>query len=390
MPNDGLDDISFDLFMDQLKRFVRERLVPAEDEVIEADEIPADLLAEMNAIGLFGLSIPKQYGGAGLNASQYIDAITELSWAAPAYRAVISVGNGIFCSAVLNSGTDPQKERWLSAVAQGGIASFAITEPDSGSDSAAMRTRAEKDGTGYVLNGVKRYITNAPFADVILVMARTSVEPLPKNAHVSAFLVPADTSGLKIGKPDVKMGQRGSQIADVILEDVKLPASALLGGQEGAGFHAAMNSLNNGRLSIAAASLGYSRRALDSAIRYAMERKAFGQSIANFQLIQAKIADSRADIYAMDCMLRDACKKLDNGEDIRLEASCVKMFASEACGRIVDRVVQIYGGAGYLQEYDAERFYRDSRVFRIFEGTTEIMQLIIAKAVLREYGHRLG
>jgi len=248
-----------------------------------------------------------------------------------------------------------------------------------------MRSMAVKDGDSYVLNGVKRYISNAPFADVILVIARTSTEDLPKNGHISAFLVPTDTPGLSIGKPDKKMGQQGAQIADVILEDARIPASALLGEQEGNGFQIAMNSLNNGRLSVAAASLGSSKRALDSAIRYGMQRTAFGEQVTSFQLTQAKIADSRADIYAMESMLQDAAAKLDQGQDIRLEAACVKMFASEACGRIVDRVVQIYGGAGYIQDYDAERFFRDSRLYRIFEGTTEIMQLVIARTVLQEY-----
>jgi acyl-CoA dehydrogenase len=181
------------------------------------------------------------------------------------------------------------------------------------------------------------------------------------------------------------MGQQGAQIADVIFENARLPLSALLGEEEGKGFQIAMNSLNNGRLSVAAASLGSSKRALDSAIRYGLQRTAFGEKITNFQLIQAKIADSQADIYAMECMLRDAASKLDQGLDIRLEAACLKMFASEACGRIVDRVVQIYGGAGYIQDYDAERFFRDSRLYRIFEGTTEIMQLVIARTVLQEY-----
>ena len=183
------------------------------------------------------------------------------------------------------------------------------------------------------------------------------------------------------------MGQEGAQIADVILEDVRLPKSALLGEIEGTGFRAAMNSLNGGRLSVAAAALGYSKRALDSAIRYGMERKAFGEVITNFQLTQAKIADSQADIYAMECMIRDAASKLDEDVDIRLEAASAKMFASEACGRIVDRVVQIYGGSGYLREYEAERFYRDSRIYRIYEGTTEIMQLMIAKIVLQKYAN---
>ena len=380
-----MDQDTYSMFVDTLKRYVKERLVPAEKEVVAADDIPEALLDEMRELGLFGLSVPQEYGGAGMSPSQYLDAIVELSWAAPAFRTVISIGNGIVGSALLNSGTEAQKQQWLTAISDGTITSFAITEPDSGSDSAALRTTATKDSGGYVLNGVKRYITNAPSAKMVLVIAKTAPDKLPKNAHLSAFLVPTDTPGLTIGSADKKMGQQGSHIADVILENVRVPNSALLGEQEGSGFQVAMKSLNNGRLSVAAACLGYSRRALDSAISYGVQRKAFGEPITNFQLTQAKIADSQADIYAMECMLGDAAKKLDAGADIRLEASCTKMFASEACGRIVDRVVQIYGGAGYLQEYDAERFYRDSRIFRIFEGTTEIMQLVIARTVLADY-----
>ena len=382
----GLDQETYDLFIDQLQRFVRERLVPAEKTVVAADAIPPDILTEMADLGLFGLSIPEKFGGAGMSASQYLNAIVELSWAAPAFRAVTSIGNGMFNTALRQFGTQAQHQQWLPAIAQGRISSFAITEPDSGSDSAALRSSAKKEGDHYVLNGVKRYITNAPIADVILVIARTSETPQPKNAHISAFLVPADTPGLTIGSADKKMGQSGSQIADVVLSDVRLPRSALLGETEGTGFQVAMKSLNSGRLSVAAASLGYSKRALDSGVRYAMGRKAFGESVASFQLIQAKIADSRAEIYAMETMLADAASKVDNGIDVRLQAACTKMFASEACGRIVDRVVQIYGGAGYLQEYEAERFFRDSRIYRIFEGTTEIMQLVIAKETLKHYG----
>ena len=380
-----MDQDTYSMFVDTLKRYVKERLVPTEKEVVAADDIPEALLDEMRELGLFGLSVPQEYGGAGMSPSQYLDAIVELSWAAPAFRTVISIGNGIVGSALLNSGTEAQKQQWLTAISDGTITSFAITEPDSGSDSAALRTTATKDSGGYVLNGVKRYITNAPSAKMVLVIAKTAPDKLPKNAHLSAFLVPTDTPGVTIGSADKKMGQQGSHIADVILENVRVPNSALLGEQEGSGFQVAMKSLNNGRLSVAAACLGYSRRALDSAISYGVQRKAFGEPITNFQLTQAKIADSQADIYAMECMLGDAAKKLDAGADIRLEASCTKMFASEACGRIVDRVVQIYGGAGYLQEYDAERFYRDSRIFRIFEGTTEIMQLVIARTVLADY-----
>lgn len=385
MNHNHMDEDTYNLFLDTLKRYVKERMVPAENEVIETNEIPAHIIEEMRELGLFGLNIAEQYGGAGMSASQYLNALTEMSWAAPAYRAIMAIGNGIVNTALSKNGTSEQREKWLPAIANGAVAAFAITEPGSGSDSAAMRSMAVKTADGYILNGVKRYISNAPFADVILVIARTSTEDLPRNGHISAFLVPTDTAGVSIGKPDKKMGQQGAQIADVILEDVHLPVSALLGDQEGNGFQVAMNSLNNGRLSVAAASLGTSKRALDSAIRYGMQRTAFGEQVTSFQLTQAKIADSQADIYAMECMLRDAASKLDQGLDIRLEAACVKMFASEACGRIVDRVVQIYGGAGYIQDYDAERFFRDARLYRIFEGTTEIMQLVIARTVLQQY-----
>ena len=244
---------------------------------------------------------------------------------------------------------------------------------------------AVRSGNGYVINGTKRYITNAPYANVALIMARTSKEALPKNAHVSAFLVPMDTPGVSVGKPDKKMGQAGSHIADIILEDVHVPGNALLGAVEGKGFATAMQSLDNGRLSVGSAAAGYARRALDSALRYANERKAFGEPIANFQLIQQMLADSEIEIYAAECMLEDAARRADAGENILRKAAAAKVFASEMCGRVMDRVVQIYGGAGYLAEYDAERFFRDSRIYRIYEGTTQILQLQIAKHMLREY-----
>ncbi len=381
----GMDAETFAAFTSQLERYVRERLIPAEPQVIADDRIPDDILAEMREMGLFGITMPEQYGGAGMNISQYVETIRLLSYALPAYRSITSINIGMVCSALMKSGTPEQKAHWLPRLAAGAIASFALTEPGSGSDAAAMQTRAVRDGNGYVLTGTKRYITNAPFAKVALVMARTSVEPLPKNAHVSAFLVPMDTPGITVGKPDRKMGQQGSQIADIILEDVKVPGDALLGGEEGKGFMAAMQSLDNGRLSVGAAAAGYAKRALDTALRYATERKAFGEPIANFQLIQAMLADSQAEIYASECMIADACRLADEGKRVSIEAASAKMFASEMCGRVVDRCVQIHGGAGYLAEYEAERFFRDARIYRIYEGTTQILQLVIAKTMLREF-----
>ncbi|MEZ5710405.1 MAG: acyl-CoA dehydrogenase family protein [Blastomonas sp.] len=383
--NPGMDADVFEPFLEQLKRYVRERLIPAEADVIANDRIPDEILDEMREMGLFGITIPEEFGGAGMNVSQYIETVKHLSYAAPAYRSTMSINVGMTGTAIKNFGTAEQKAEWLPRIASGEIACFGLTEPGSGSDSAAMQTMARADGNGYVLNGTKRYITNAPHAKVGLIMARTSKEALPKNAHVSAFVIDMTTPGITIGSPDKKMGQTGAHIADVIMEDVKVPGSALVGGEEGRGFQIAMKSLDNGRLSVAAMSVGMGRRILDTAVRYATERKAFGESISNFQLIQAMLADSDAELYAAECMIADACARADRGEDIIRKAAAAKLFASETCGRVADRGVQIYGGAGYLAEYEAERFFRDARILRIYEGTSQIMQLQIAKQLLREF-----
>ena len=381
----GMDPELFEQFIEQLHRYVRERLIPAEREIIEADQIPEPIVQEMRDMGLFGLTMPEEYGGAGMNITQYARTINTLSYAMPAFRSIISINIGMVCSALKNGGTEEQKAHWLPRLAAGEIASFGLTEPGSGSDSAAMQTMAVRKGNGWVINGTKRYITNSPMAKVALIMARTSKESLPKNAHVSAFLVPMDTPGISVGKSDKKMGQSGSHIADIIMEDVELPADALLGDEEGKGFITAMKSLDNGRISVGAAATGYARRALDSALRYANERKAFGEPIANFQLIQQMLADSEIEIYAAEAMMADVTARADAGENVLRKAAAFKVFASEMCGRVADRVVQVYGGAGYLAEYDAERFFRDARIYRIYEGTTQILQLQIAKHMLREW-----
>ena len=385
MADTGMDADVFDQFIEQLHRYVRERLIPAEKQILETDLIPDEILAEMRDMGLFGLTIPEEFGGAGMNISQYVRTIRELSYAMPCFRSITSINIGMVCSALKNGGTAEQQAEWLPRLAAGEIASFGLTEPGSGSDSAAMQTTATRSGNGYVMSGTKRYITNAPFAKVALIMARTNKDALPKNAHVSAFMVPMDSPGISVGKSDKKMGQAGSHIADIVMDDVHVAGEALLGGEEGKGFVTAMQSLDNGRLSVGAAAAGYARRALDSALRYANERKAFGEPIANFQLIQQMLAESDIEIYAAECMLEDAARRADAGERVLRQAAAAKVFATEMCGRVVDRVVQIYGGAGYLAEYDAERFFRDARVYRIYEGTTQILQLQIAKHMLREW-----
>ncbi|WP_338467089.1 acyl-CoA dehydrogenase family protein [Novosphingobium sp. ZN18A2] len=383
--NTGMDEETFEQFLEQLNRYVRERLIPAEREVIESDNIPADIVQEMRDMGLFGLTIPEEYGGAGMNISQYARCVHAISYAMPAFRSMISINIGMGCSALKNGGTDQQKAEWLPRLAAGEVVCFGLTEPGSGSDSAGMQTTATRSGNGWVLNGTKRYISNSPNARMALIMARTSKENLPKNAHVSAFLVPVETPGVTIGKRDKKMGQAGALIADVILEDVHLPADALLGLEEGKGFPIAMKSLDNGRISVGAMAAAMARRALDSAIRYANERKAFGEPIANFQLIQQMLAESEMEIYAAECTMADVTRRADAGENVIRKAAEFKVFSSEMCGRVVDRVVQVYGGAGYLAEYDAERFFRDARVLRIYEGTTQILYLQIAKHMLREW-----
>ncbi|TRD12715.1 acyl-CoA dehydrogenase [Erythrobacter insulae] len=387
-----MDEDTFEQFAEQLDRYVKERLIPAENDLIEADAVPPEIVDEMRDMGLFGISVPEQYGGAGLNMTQYARVVNAMSYAAPAYRSIFSINVGMFASALKNGGTEAQREEWYPQLVEGKIACFGLTEPGSGSDSAAMQTTAtpDPDGNGWILNGTKRYITNAPHADVALIMARTEKDALPKNAHVSAFLVPMNTPGISTGSPDKKMGQSGSHISDIMLDDVKIPGDALLGGETGKGFRFAMQSLDNGRISVGAAATGYARRALDSALRYANERKAFGEPIARFQLIQAMLADSETEIYAAESMMRDVTARADRGENIITKAAAFKVFASEMCGRVVDRVVQIYGGAGYLAEYDAERFFRDARIYRIYEGTTQILQLQIAKHMLREWEKEHG
>ncbi|WP_128891264.1 acyl-CoA dehydrogenase family protein [Erythrobacter sp. HKB08] len=387
MADNGMDPDVFDQFTEQLERYVRERLIPAEKDVIENDAIPADIVEEMKEMGLFGLSVPEEFGGAGLNMQQYARVINIMGYAAPAYRSIFSINIGMFNSALKNGGTDAQKAEWWPRIASGEIACFGLTEPGSGSDSAGLQTSARPDpgGNGWILNGTKRYITNAPSADVALIMARTEKENLPKNAHVSAFIVPMDTPGVSTGSPDKKMGQAGAHISDIMLDDVHVPGEALLGGETGKGFRFAMMSLDNGRISVGAMAAGLARRALDSAIRYANERKAFGEPIANFQLIQQMLAESEMEIYAAEAMMADVTARADRGENVLRKAAAFKVFASEMCGRVVDRVVQVYGGAGYLAEYDAERFFRDARIFRIYEGTTQILLLQIAKHMLREW-----
>ena len=338
----------------------------------------------MRELGLFGLCIPEEYGGLGLTMEEEVLVAFEIARTSPAFRSLIGTNNGIGSQGLIVDGTPEQKAYYLPKLASGElIASFALTEPGSGSDAASLLTTARREGDHYVLNGTKRFITNAPEAGVYTVMARTN--PEDKGAGgVTAFLVDKGTPGLSLGKTDKKMGQKGAHTSDVIFEDCRVPVANIIGGKEGVGFKTAMKVLDKGRLHISAICVGAAERMLDDALCYAMERRQFGKPIAEFQLIQAMLADSKAEIYAARSMILDAARRRDKGEKISTEASCCKLFASEMCGRVADRAVQIHGGAGYVSEYAIERFYRDVRLFRIYEGTTQIQQLVIARNMIRD------
>jgi acyl-CoA dehydrogenase len=374
---------TLNLLLDSIIRFVRERLVPNEEIVAETDQIPAALLQEMKDLGLFGLCLPEEYGGLGLTMEEEVLAAMELGKTSPAFRSAIGSNNGIGSTGIVIDGTPAQKEKYLPRLASGElIGSFCLTEPEAGSDAASLRTTAVRDGDHYVLNGTKRFITNAPEAGLFTVMART--DPAAKGAGaISAFVVEAGTPGLSLGKTDRKMGQKGAHTCDVIFENCRVPLANLIGEKEGVGFKTAMKVLDKGRLHIAAVATGAAERMLADALRYAMERKQFGKPIVEFELIQAMLADSQAEIYASRCMIVDAARRRDAGERVTSESSCAKMFATEMCGRVADRAVQIFGGAGYMSEYGIERFYRDVRLFRIYEGTTQIQQIVIAREMQR-------
>jgi acyl-CoA dehydrogenase len=370
--------------LETIRRFVDERLIPLEVRVSEEDAIPEDALADMRALGLFGLTIPQEYGGLGLSMEDECRVLFEFCRCSTAFRSAFGTSVGIGSQGIVMFGTEAQKQKWLPRIATGEIvSSFALTEPEAGSDSGSVTTRAVRDGDHYVLTGTKRYITNAARAGLFTVMART--DPTVKGgAGVSAFLVPRDLPGLSVGKPEKKMGQQGAHVHDVIFDGVRVPAENRL-GEEGQGFRIAMQVLDRGRLHISSVCIGVAERLIAEGLAYAAERKQFGQPIANFQMIQAMLADSRTEANAARAMTLDAARKRDAGERVTLEAACCKLFASEMAGRVADRTVQIFGGAGYVAGV-AERFYRDVRLFRIYEGSSEIQRLVIAREMMKGRG----
>lgn len=370
--------------LDTLSRFVRERLIPNEARLAEEDAVPIELLAEMKEMGLFGLSIPEEFGGLGLTMEEEALVAMEIGKTSPAFRSVFGTNNGIGAQGILIDGTPEQKAEYVPRLATGEIlSSFCLTEPDVGSDAASLRTTAVRDGDHYILNGTKRYITNGPEADLFTVMART--DPANKGAGgISAFIVEGDSTGLERGPADNKMGQKGAHTCDIIFNDCRVPAENIIGGREGQGFKTAMKVLDRGRLHISAVCVGVAERLVEESLSYAMERQQFGVPLSSHQLIQAMLADSKTEAYAGRTMVLDSARRKDAGEDVSTLASCAKLFCAEMVGRVADRAVQVHGGAGYMAEYAVERFYRDVRLFRIYEGTTQIQQLVIARNMVRE------
>jgi acyl-CoA dehydrogenase len=381
----ALDPDTREQLIDTVRRFVTERLRPLEAKVSEDDAIPAEVLAEMRELGLYGLSIPEEYGGLDLSMEDECLVAVEMGRTSPAFRSAFGTNVGIGSQGVVMFGSDAQKAKYLPGIASGEIiTSFALTEPEAGSDSAAVQTRAVLDGDCYVLNGTKRYITNANKADLFTVMTRTDPDK-PGAGGVTAFLVERNLPGISVGKPEKKMGQQGAHICDVIFDNVRVPAENRL-GREGEGFKVAMQVLDRGRLHISAVCVGVAERLIADCVAYAGEREQFGQPIAGFQLIQGMIADSKTESLAARALTLETARKRDAGQSVTMEAAAAKYFASEMVGRVADRAVQIFGGAGYVADHGIERFYRDVRIFRIYEGTSQIQQVVIARETMKRGG----
>jgi len=381
------DRVSDDDFSDihaQVRRFVRTDVVPRENEFMAADRIPDDLRAAAAQMGLFGYAIPAEWGGLGLDLRQDVELAMEFGYTTLALRSMFGTNNGIAGQVLVNFGTEVQKKQWLERIASGDVvASFALTEPGAGSNPAGLRTRARRDGSDWVLDGQKRFITNAPLADLFVVFARTG-EPGPDGPGIAVFLVPADTHGVSVGPKDAKMGQEGAWTADVILDSVRVAESALVGGAEEIGYRAAMTSLARGRVHIAALAVGCAQRALDESVAYAATSTQGGIPIGEHQLVQAMLADQYTGVAAGRALVREAAAAYDSGTDRRIAPSAAKLFCTEMAGRVADLAVQVHGGSGYMREVPVERIYREVRLLRLYEGTSEIQRLIIGGGLVRD------
>ncbi len=389
------DPAALDALLAEVRRFVRDECIPLEAAIDRDDAIPEPLVERMRSLGLFGHSIPAAYGGAGLTTEELARVNIEVSQAAPVFRARFGGNTGIGSEALIADGTEAQKRRWLPRLASGEITGcFALTEPQAGSDATSLRARAVPavgpDGrSGWRIDGHKCYTTNAPIADLFTVFARTD-EGGRGAAGITAFLVPRGTAGLSTGPAYRKLGQHGSPVGEVLLEACWVPEDAVLGGAPGEGFRSAMRALNKQRINLAGLCVGPAIRLLDEALAHARSRRQFGQPIGDFQLVQAMLADSATEIAAARALVLETARKRDAGEDVTTDVSMCKLFASETCGRVADRAVQILGGAGYIEDHPIVRLYRDVRLFRLYEGTSQIHQISIAKQLLRGAASAVG
>jgi len=378
----ALDIETRNQLIEMVRRFVQEVCVPNEQLISEQNAIPEAIVAQMRELGLFGLSISEEYGGLGLTLEEEALVIIEMGHTSPAFRSTFGTNVGIGSQGLVMFGNEDQKRDWLPRIATGEVVtSFALTEPDAGSDAGSVKTRAVRDGNHYVLNGAKRYITNADKAGLFTVMARTdAATPGPKG--LSAFIVERSTPGVTIGKPEKKMGQQGANVCDVVFEDARVPIANRL-GEEGEGFKVAMSVLDRGRFHISALSVGIAERLVSEMSRYAVDRKQFGKAIAEHQLVMAMMADSYAEAAAGRAMVMDGVRKYDAREKVTLLAAATKMWCTEMVGRVADRAVQVFGGSGYIADYAVERFYRDVRILRLYEGTTQIQQMVVGRELAR-------
>lgn len=382
----GIEQVSTEDFADILsatRDFIRTKVVPRELEIMEKDAIPDDLRAAAAELGLFGYAIPQEWGGIGLNLTQDVELAMEFGYTCLSLRSLFGTNNGIAGQVLVNYGTDEQREQWLARIASGEvIASFALTEPGAGSNPAGLKTTAKRDGDDWIIDGSKRFITNAPLAGLFITFARTKPAQ-GKDPGIAVFLVPADTPGIEIGPHDKKMGQEGAWTADVTFDQVRVPAAALVGGSEQVGYAAAMASLSRGRVHIAALAVGSARRALDESVSYAASATQGGTPIGDFQLVQAHLADMQTGVLAGEALVRECARKFHTGEDRRISPSVAKLFCTEMAGQVADKAVQVHGGTGYMREVPVERIYREVRLLRLYEGTSEIQRLIIGGGLVR-------
>ena len=378
----AVDDDDFQQILAQTRQFVRTVVVPREQEILATDRVPDDLRQQAKDMGLFGYAIPQEWGGLGLDITQDVELAMELGYTSLALRSMFGTNNGIAGQVLVGFGTDEQKATWLEALASGKVASFALTEPGAGSNPAGLRTKAIRDDADWVISGEKRFITNAPVADLFVVFART--RPADNaGPGIAVFLVPADAAGVEVGTKDAKMGQEGAWTADVRFTDVRVPAGALVGGSEDIGYRAAMTSLARGRIHIAALAVGAAQRALDESVAYAASATQGGTPIGNFQLVQAMLADQQTGVMAGRALVRDAARLWLTDQDRRIAPSAAKVFCTEMAGQVADLAVQIHGGSGYMRDVPVERIYRDVRLLRLYEGTSEIQRLIIGANLVK-------